>query len=599
MANNEETEQRRRFRARPLRVDDPVPVFYFDSKKLKQEQEELYEWLLSTDGQVEGQVQVVDVESRPVVAETWKHFNKNGAAPSIGVPGWQCLSSEDGGSESSSDGDGDSSDEGPSSEDSHESPYHRWVQRMPEDMMSKKEYVVDDDDDDWLQGKEMEEDLFESIMDSFEKQHYQRLLSDRSRMYTESASGRFGLKIPEASVVLPLEKAVEDLKTFDQKDVELVHSYWVEKRGKAEKPLLDRFMDEFPWSVILDHQRQLRPERVNVEGPFVGVATPDKVNQAPPKVKQRQMSVDDELHRLYGIREDLERARTLADQVRKREKLKKHLHDTRVERLQLQMDQMRPTFTSPPASVADCKEESSPLTDRIKKGSQSGANQPPESSKRSKASETREQPEISKRVTRSETKEPEITKRVTRSGASSGKCTPQTRSETRISRSKSTKSGPPKPSDADGSDNEASVKTGRKKSNRGVVKNKKKGVKRTRTSEAHPDGGDGVEEEKNPLEKSANKRKTKKDSAPVDAEAKDSPSVRVTRSAAQSEKNRRGKGGGGVKTRTQPLRKSVKNIDATKKRNAGGRRGNEGVSRGKAKEEQANTRNNAKRARKK
>lgn len=49
----EETEQRGRFRARLLRVNEPVPVFYFDNIKIKRENKELYQWLLSGEGQAQ------------------------------------------------------------------------------------------------------------------------------------------------------------------------------------------------------------------------------------------------------------------------------------------------------------------------------------------------------------------------------------------------------------------------------------------------------------------------------------------------------------------------------------------------------------------
>lgn len=48
----DEAEQRRRFRARPLRVDDGVKVLYFN-KRLKKEEKDLYQWLLSSDGQAQ------------------------------------------------------------------------------------------------------------------------------------------------------------------------------------------------------------------------------------------------------------------------------------------------------------------------------------------------------------------------------------------------------------------------------------------------------------------------------------------------------------------------------------------------------------------
>lgn len=48
----DEAEQRWRFRARPLRVDDGVPVLYF-TKRLKNEEKELYSWLLSSEGQAQ------------------------------------------------------------------------------------------------------------------------------------------------------------------------------------------------------------------------------------------------------------------------------------------------------------------------------------------------------------------------------------------------------------------------------------------------------------------------------------------------------------------------------------------------------------------
>lgn len=67
--------------------------------------------------------------------------------------------------------------------------------------------------------------------------------------YSVIHTGRIGIQMPEISVVLPLQKALEHVDVALAKDAEAVYNYWVAKRQKAGRPLLERISDEFPWSV--------------------------------------------------------------------------------------------------------------------------------------------------------------------------------------------------------------------------------------------------------------------------------------------------------------------------------------------------------------
>lgn len=56
--------------------------------------------------------------------------------------------------------------------------------------------------------------------------------------------------IPSADL-LPLQAAIEQLcaKGYSASQVEGVHKYWVERRAKWNRPLLDRLCYEMPWNV--------------------------------------------------------------------------------------------------------------------------------------------------------------------------------------------------------------------------------------------------------------------------------------------------------------------------------------------------------------
>jgi len=121
------------------------------------------------------------------------------------------------------------------------------------------------------------------------------------------------------------KEAVTKLKEADREEVEAVFGYWLEKRRRRQKPLLEELWNVFPWSVLLDHCKrgastdasQLR--RDSLETPFAA-------SLRTPRTSHVKISLEEQLRRLVLIRQDLEVARTLADQVRRREKLKKQ-HD--------------------------------------------------------------------------------------------------------------------------------------------------------------------------------------------------------------------------------------------------------------------------------
>lgn len=136
----------------------------------------------------------------------------------IMVPGWRYVSSDDSATTAS---DCTESTKAGSITDvlSYEPPYQRWIQKSPEGLEQRQEYMLDDDDVDWLEKKgvrlrfpgrslfcqgivEMNcvrivvpfaiqicEEHFESIVDVLEKHHYEQLLSNRSMFQTKLSSG--------------------------------------------------------------------------------------------------------------------------------------------------------------------------------------------------------------------------------------------------------------------------------------------------------------------------------------------------------------------------------------------------------------------------
>jgi len=205
-----------------------------------------------------------------------------------------------------------------------ERPFRRWSTSI-----ENARYVADDDDVEWLRKRHVKMDVFECVVTKLEKMHHRNV---RCGNLSFTENGKICLRNLPEDEVLPLKEAVASMKGENADDVEKVYEYWLGKRRRRQKPLLDEMWNVFPWSVLLDHGKrgiamnasQLR--RDSLETPFVAALRT-------PKTSHIKISLEDQLLRLNLIRQDLEVARTLADQVRRREKLKKQRDAIRFEEI--------------------------------------------------------------------------------------------------------------------------------------------------------------------------------------------------------------------------------------------------------------------------
>ncbi|KAK9791587.1 hypothetical protein WJX73_006684 [Symbiochloris irregularis] len=133
----------------------------------------------------------------------------------------------------------------------------------------------------------------------------------------------------------PSAKAKEDVTDAPPEVIEAVHGHWLAKRAAHHRPLLQRLWFEQPWvrAAAKGMSKQRHPGQEDdsessdsddeSDGiPFMGK---DDLpgNGKIPGGRVRHLAASDVNSVLYSMRADLEAARTLADQVRRREKLHK------------------------------------------------------------------------------------------------------------------------------------------------------------------------------------------------------------------------------------------------------------------------------------
>lgn len=126
-AKEDSKRQCRRFRARPLYLSEPVPVYYF-TPEVRKRQSELYRWLLSEEGKRRDQVQVLDDEGRAIRVEPW---SDTPTKTEINVPTWKSTERRSGVQ---------------SRLPQTEPPFHRHTATP----LEHARYIADDDDDEWL-----------------------------------------------------------------------------------------------------------------------------------------------------------------------------------------------------------------------------------------------------------------------------------------------------------------------------------------------------------------------------------------------------------------------------------------------------------------
>lgn len=232
-------------------------------------------------------------------------------------------------------------------------PYFRYVQPTPDDLDLAIEYDLDDEDEDWLEEHNKEakrskvrhprqplsEEGLEHLMDRMEKEythelqrHPEKWVVGFSGAAGGGGNGKLGrpggggdgaiptISVPSIDEIFPLERCMEvpGMRQYEGA-VPIVYSYWKAKHERAGRPLIQRLWYEPPW----DRKAAARRVAADGEDSPDGVFTAHDSPLALVGIRKRRMDAAEVRSRFEAIRRDLEAARTLADQVRRREKLKR------------------------------------------------------------------------------------------------------------------------------------------------------------------------------------------------------------------------------------------------------------------------------------
>eukprot|EP00803_Ostreobium_quekettii_P001628 evm.model.scf_402.1 EVM.evm.TU.scf_402.1 scf_402:212-5356(+) len=332
------TASRRKVRPRPLRLGDPVRVVWMGPRgddpgllRIKSDNPALYEFLTSPEemaGLVKHGVLVLDEQGQPMKVQPFAEVDRK----DIPVPRWRPVEPKASGTAW-----------GSNSWKSYDNePYIRQIAPSDDELNAVVEYTLDNSDEAWLRqfnklcrkpADKLSADGFETIVDTFEKLHFKAVQA------TPLCPG----SIPGTDL-LPFDAAAEQLSSlgFSIAQVEGVHQYWVQRRNKWSRPLLDRLCYEMPWNAILHAHRRRRNDTEDVSDnlptPFLHHFSPKKdwIRRA------ERMTEQERYDYMWHMRDDLETARNLATQVELREKLKRQCHNFWAEGLIAQVQSLCP-----------------------------------------------------------------------------------------------------------------------------------------------------------------------------------------------------------------------------------------------------------------
>ena len=218
-------------------------------------------------------------------------------------------------------------------------PYVRFVQPTPDDLYLSVEYDMDEEDEDWLAAfnkkekdkaaKALKEEWFEHLMDKMEKEYTAVLLAHPEKwvVVARAADQPPQVTLPPIGQVFPLQAClkVPGIGHYGSTFIRSVYNYWKAKHQRAGRPLIQRLWYEPPWH--LSSKRAVRlpggggddEDIDSLAGPFRAHDSPDALAG----IRRRKMEPAEVKSRFEGIRRDLETLRTLADQTRRRERLKR------------------------------------------------------------------------------------------------------------------------------------------------------------------------------------------------------------------------------------------------------------------------------------
>lgn len=222
---------------------------------------------------------------------------------------------------------------------SNEQAYIRYMQPTPDELDQAIEYDLDEEDEQWLKAYnksqstsfQLKEEWMEHLMDRMEKEYTYELQKHPEKWIVQQETlrnetdGMLGQhNAPNTSVVLPSISELFPLKkclkarglSLDSKVVKRVYNYWKKKHEKAGRPLIQRLWYEPPW-----HKKAADATTAASDGDdvFSGYDVPTTLS----RIRKRKMNDFEVQSRFDILRRDLEMVRTMADLIRRREKLKR------------------------------------------------------------------------------------------------------------------------------------------------------------------------------------------------------------------------------------------------------------------------------------
>lgn len=220
--------------------------------------------------------------------------------------------------------------------------YMRYMQPTPDDFDQAIEYDLDEEDEKWLakynrNRSKLDEEWMEHLMDRMEKEYTLELQKHPEKWILkkeqdnesgqghikEGAKGMIGvlpppLILPSISEMFPMSKCLKarGLDNLETAIVRDVYNYWKKKHQRSGRPLIQRLWYEPPWHRKASDATAKDAENEDV---FAGYDVPSTLS----RIRKRKMNNAEVQLRFDCMRRDLEMVRTIADLVRRREKLKK------------------------------------------------------------------------------------------------------------------------------------------------------------------------------------------------------------------------------------------------------------------------------------
>ena len=255
----------------------------------------------------------------------------------------------------------------PANESSHERAYMRYMMPTPDDWDQAIEYDLDEDDEKWLEGYNrrskssangtLKEEWLEHLIDRMEKE-YTSELQKHPEKWTCKKDGQEGeggnggsqgplaymkgqlpppLILPSISEMFPLSVCLKvfglgggaghappsskhpsssGTQVIDEKIIKDVYNYWKKKHQKSGLPLIQRLWYEPPW------HRKASDEEMDGGDDDTTVFSGFDLHPSLARIRKRKMNHDEVQLRFDCLRRDFEQVRTIADLIRRREKLK-------------------------------------------------------------------------------------------------------------------------------------------------------------------------------------------------------------------------------------------------------------------------------------